>query len=94
MLAAEKAGANIPIMEGISRFYRAMGLYRQGKQDEARRLAANTAAQMRPLPKDDRNPLVDCAYYDTQIMWLEYKEAKAMIKFEAVPPTPATNHRK
>jgi len=32
--------------------------------------------------------LADGAYYDTQIMWLGYKEAKTLIKFDAAAPPP------
>jgi tetratricopeptide (TPR) repeat protein len=93
MLAAVKAGPDIPVLLGISGFYRAMSLFQQGKHDEARKLALDTAAQMKPLPKDEQNPLVDGAYYDTQIMWLAYKEAKAMIKFEAASPPKTENDK-
>ena len=34
-----------------------MSLFRQGKPDEARKLATDAAAKMRPLPKDEKNPL-------------------------------------
>jgi hypothetical protein len=67
-----------------------MSLSRQGKSDEARKLAIETAAQMNPLPKDEQNPLSDGAYYDTLILWLAYKEAKAMIHFDVAPNAPAT----
>ena len=88
LLAALKVGPNIPVVVGISGFYRAMSLFRQGKQDEARKLAIETAGQMEPLPKDDQNPLANGAYYDTQIMWLACKEANAMIKFDAALAAP------
>ena len=45
---------------------------------------------MQPLPKDEQNPLADGAYYDTLILWLAYKEAKAMIPFDAAPAAPGT----
>jgi tetratricopeptide (TPR) repeat protein len=92
-LAAEKAGPDLPVLLGIAGFYRAMSRFQQGKHDEARKLALETAAQMKPLPKDEQNPLVDGAYYDTQIMWLAYKEAKALIKFEAAPPPKTENDK-
>jgi hypothetical protein len=79
---------------GIAGFYRAMSLFRQGKPDEARKLAIETAAKMQPLPKDEQNPLAEGAYYDTLIMWLAYKEAKAMIKFESAPPLKRENDQK
>ncbi len=90
LLAAAKAGSNNPILTGISTFYRAMSLSRQGKSDEARKLAIGAAAQMKPLPKDEQNPLANNAYYDDLILWLAYKEAKAVIHFTAAPAAPAT----
>jgi hypothetical protein len=62
-----------------------MSLFRQGKVDEARKLALTAAAQMRPLPKDDKNPLAGNAGHDDLILWLAYKEAKALIQFDAAP---------
>jgi len=90
LLAAVKAAPKNAITAGLSGFYRAMSLFRQGKPDEARKLAIETAAQMQPLPKDEQNPLAEGAYYDTLILWLAYKEAKAMIHFDAAPAAPGT----
>ena len=85
-----RAGSNNPIVTGISAFYRAMSLFRQGSRDEARKLAIAAAAKMKPLPKDEQNPLADGAYYDDLILWLAHKEAKDLIKFDAAPTNPAT----
>ena len=49
---------------------------------------------MKPLPTDENNPLAGDADHDDLILWLAYKEAKAMIKFEAVPPQKAENDKK
>jgi hypothetical protein len=49
---------------------------------------------MKLLPKDENNPLAGDADHDDLILWLAYKEAKAMIKFEAVPPPKAENDKK
>jgi hypothetical protein len=38
---------------------------------------------MKPLPKDEQNPLANNANHDDLILWLAYKEAKAMLKFDA-----------
>ena len=57
LLAAAKAGPNNPQVTGISAFFRAMSLFRQGKKDEARKLAIAAAAKMKPLPADEQNPL-------------------------------------
>jgi hypothetical protein len=75
----------------IGAFYRAMILYRQGKKDEARKVATEAAAILRriPLPKDETKPLegghrpiLPLAL----VLWLTYKEAKALIGFDEAPP--------
>jgi serine/threonine-protein kinase len=82
LLAAAKAGPNSPQVTGIAAFYRAMSLFRQGKEAEARLLALAAVATMKPLPKDEQNPLADNATHDDLILWLAYKEAKAMLQFD------------
>ena len=52
------------------------------------------AAKMNPLPADEQNPLTGGANLDHLILWLAYKEAKASIKFDAVPAVPAAPKRK
>ena len=94
LLAAEKAGAKNSLGKGIAAFYRAMSLFRQGRPDEARKVASAAAAQIKPLPKDEQNPFADGAYDDDLILWLAYKEAKAMIQFDAAPPAKAENGKK
>ena len=66
-----------------------MGLFRQGKTDPARKLATEAAAKMKPLPVDEQKPFLGGADHDDLIMWLAYKEAKAMIQFDATPAAPA-----
>ena len=97
LLAAAKAGPNNPHATGTSAFFRAMSLFRQGKADEARKLAIAAAAKMEPLPRDENNPLANLTApaggggtYEYLIMWLACKEAMALIKFDAAPATPAT----
>ena len=90
LLAAVQPGPNNPNVMGTSAFFRAMSLFRQGKKDEARKLAIAAAAQMKPPPKDQRNPLADGADHDELILWLAYKETKAMIHFDAAPASPET----
>ncbi len=63
-----------------------MNLFRQGKEDEARQLATETAAKMKPLPRDEKNPLAGAATPDDLILWLAYKEAQALIQFASAPP--------
>ncbi len=67
---------------GTAAFYRAMSLFRQGKANEARKLATEATARMKPLPKDEKNPLAGGATTDDLILWLAYREAKAMIQFD------------
>ena len=86
LLAAAKANPNNASATGIAAFYRAMSLHRQGKRDEARQLARAAAAKMKPLPRDENNPPADDAYWDDLILWLAYKEANALIRFDATPP--------
>src|SRR5262249_46670753 len=57
LLAAAQAGKDNPLVTGISAFYRAMSLFRQGKPEEARTVALAAAARMKPLPRDENNPL-------------------------------------
>jgi eukaryotic-like serine/threonine-protein kinase len=81
-------------LSSISSFYRAMGLFRQDKTDLARNLATEAAAKMKPLPVDEQKPLAGGADEDDLIMWLAYKEAKAMIQFDATPAARAQPHSK
>jgi serine/threonine-protein kinase len=94
LLAAAKADPTNPQLTGIAAFYRAMSLCRQKKRAEARQLARAAAAKMKPLPKDERNALANNAYWDDLILWLAYKEAKAMLKFEAAAPLKEKNDKK
>ncbi len=87
--AATRPRSTDPQVGGTSAFYRAMSLFRQGKKDEARKIAISAAAKMKPLPADDRNPLSGDASHEDLILWLAYKEAKAMIGFNAGTPPKA-----
>ena len=98
--AALTAAMNDPgknnAVSSTSAFYRAMGLFRQGKTDLASKLATEAAAKMKPLPVDEQKPLLGGADHDDLIMWLAYKEAKAMIQFDATPAarrSPTRNDR-
>ena len=82
------------IEAGISAFYRAMSLFELGKPEEARALASAAAAKMKPLPADEQNPLAGGANADDLILWLAYKEAKAMIQFDAAPAAGAPRDAK
>jgi tetratricopeptide (TPR) repeat protein len=92
--AAMDGGTNLPLVAGTSAFYRAMSLFRQGKNDGARKLAAAAAATMKPLPADEQNPFANDASADDLILWLAYKEAKALIPFDSAPPPKAETEKK
>jgi hypothetical protein len=94
LLAAAEAAPNNPLLTGTSAFYRAMSLFRQGKTDEASKLAIEFATRMNPLPADEQNPLTGGANFHHLILWLAYKEAKASIKFDTAPAVPAAPKRK
>ncbi len=94
LLAVEKE-TSPDWLPGIAAFYRAMSLFRQGKPDEARRLAVEAASRMKPFPRDEENPLTTAGpdvpgnrHADNVTLWLAYKEAKAMIHFAAASAAP------
>jgi hypothetical protein len=66
-------------IEGTGGYYRAMSLFHQGKESDARQLYRATLAKMKPLPVDGQAPLADGATHDDLILWLAYKEAKALL---------------
>ena len=88
LIAAATGGKDNPRVVGTSAFYRAMSLFRQGKEKEALQLTIGAASEMKPLPKDEKNPLTDNAGHDDLIVWMAYKEARALIKPEPAPAAP------
>jgi hypothetical protein len=66
-----------------SAFYRAMILFRQGKPDEARKLATDAASKMKPLPK---GPSLHFQR-DDLITWMAYKEAMELLNPESTSTT-------
>ncbi len=89
-VAHAKAGPNHARAVGTAAFYRAMSLFRQGKADEARKLATEAVATMKPFPKDENNPISGNDPHNDLILWLAFKEAKALIKFDATSAAPTT----
>ena len=87
-VALLNGSSEVPYWTVTFPLYRAMSLYRQGKKDEARKLAIASAAKMKPLPRDENNPLAGGHNENDLIVWLAYKEAQAMIKFDS--PSSAT----
>jgi WD40 repeat protein/serine/threonine protein kinase len=93
LAAARYAGQHYHI-SNTSAFYRAMTLFRLGKETEACQLAIAATARMRPLPHDEKKPLEGEANADDLILWMAYKEAKAMINFDVVAPGKGSKERK
>ena len=70
---------------GTAGFYRAMSLFGEGKSTEARALFTATEAAMRPLPNDEQYPYAGKGVtHDHLVLWLAYKEAKAMLQIPAI----------
>ena len=65
-----------------SAFYLAMALSLQGKDAEARRVATEAIPRMRPLPRDEANPLDGGANHDDLILWMACKEATLLLKID------------
>lgn len=64
-------------------YYRVMSMIRQGKPDkreEARRLFDETEQDMLPLPAEEQ---IEDQNHDQLILWLAYKEAKALLEAPA-----------
>jgi hypothetical protein len=76
---AAQLGANHYHVSGTTAFYRAMSLFKQGKEAEARKLASEAAAKMKPLPADEKNPLAGDTNADDLILWMAFKEASALL---------------
>jgi WD40 repeat protein len=60
-------------------FYRAMSLFKQGKEAEARKLASEAIPKMKPLPADEKNPLTGDDNADDLILWMAFKEASTLL---------------
>ena len=75
---ASQLGAKNYYLPVTTAFYRAMSLFRQGKEAEARKLASEAVARMKPLPADENNPLNGGANADDLILWMAFKEANAL----------------
>lgn len=84
LVAAMKGQTWDPRIGLTSAFYRAMTLFRQGKPEDARKLATAAVAQMKPVPKE-KGDILD---HDDLITWMAYKEAKELLKLESVSGQP------
>jgi serine/threonine protein kinase len=71
-----------PFIQGPSRFFRAMILFRQGKTAEAKALFQEAEAQMPPIPENAARVLRVNVTQDQLLCWLTYKEASALLKID------------
>jgi hypothetical protein len=77
--AAAHLGPQNYHVSGTTGFYRAMSLFKQGKEAEAIKLASEAVAKMKPLPADQQNPLTGDDNADDLILWMALKEASALL---------------
>ncbi len=90
LTAAEESAKGNGFVQGPARFFRAMSLVRQGKEAEARQLFAEAGSRMKPLPTGERQPFTNGAGPDDLIVWLAYKEVKALL--QPLVPAPVLPH--
>jgi tetratricopeptide (TPR) repeat protein/thiol-disulfide isomerase/thioredoxin len=79
LFAASQLGEQNYHVTVTTAFYRAMSLFKLGKEAEARKLASEAVAKMKPLPANEKNPLTGNANADDLILWMAYKEANALL---------------
>ena len=94
LLAAAKAGPTNRFATGTAAFYRAMSLFRQGKARRGPQAGDRGRGEDEAAAHGREQPAGRRCHHDDLILWLAYKEAKAMIKFEPVPPQKAENDKK
>jgi len=81
LAVVEQAAGGNDYLQGTTRLFRAMSLFRQDRPEEARSLFSQAEAKMPPLPKDESAPIVDGlpVSHDILIWWLAYKEARSAL---------------
>jgi tetratricopeptide (TPR) repeat protein len=80
LAAAEELGKGNRFVRDPARFFHAMSLFQQGNKSEARQMFNEVETRMKPLPADEHQPLTDKVGPDNLVVWLAYKEAKAMLQ--------------
>jgi hypothetical protein len=65
------------------RFYRAMILFRQGKEPAAKTLFEEALAEMPPIPENADRTLPIRVNQDTLLCWLSHRETGALLKIDA-----------
>jgi tetratricopeptide (TPR) repeat protein len=77
------AGSSSPThVYAMAGLFRAMSLLRLDKADDARRWFSLAAAKMKPMPAAEKVLTASDANHDDLILWLVFKEAKALIEPE------------
>jgi serine/threonine protein kinase len=66
-------------IKATAELYRAMCLFRQDQFDQAREVFSIAGQNMKPIPNDHENPLVDGANHGDLILWLAFREADQLI---------------
>ena len=81
------ASKSSPNYRAQAHYQLARSLFMQNKPEEARKLFSQAEAQMPPLPIDETKPIIDGKSFDRDllVMWLAYKEAKALIGGPSAP---------
>ncbi|MBN9691630.1 MAG: tetratricopeptide repeat protein [Verrucomicrobia bacterium] len=67
-------------LSNAAAFYRAIALHALGREAEARRVYAEAKTNMRPWPKNERNPLPGRLALKQLLPWLAYREARAVFE--------------
>jgi eukaryotic-like serine/threonine-protein kinase len=81
LAAAEQPAEKYKDLTPTAGLFRAMCLFQEGRQAEARQLFSQTQSQMIPLPQDPNMPVVDgeTASHDIIISWLAFREAQSLL---------------
>ena len=81
LAVAEQTAGKYYDIPGTARLFRAMSLFRQGRNQAARTVFSEAEAQMPPFPRDESKPVIEgkTASHDVMICWLAYREAKAVL---------------
>ena len=94
-LAAALQSSGDPLIEKTSQLFRAMSLFQQGRQDEARERLGEIEARMAPGPADAGKPPRDGeqAAADERILRLVHREAGSLLQAASRNSPPATRSR-
>jgi tetratricopeptide (TPR) repeat protein len=81
LTAAEQTLGDHDDVQGIAHIFHAMSLFRQNREEQARKLFNQAQAQMPPRPKDESKPIVEgrSLNHDLLIWWMASKEAKSLL---------------